>query len=143
MESSGSIKEIRGLVLELGRRLDAHMRECLGALNLTPSQATALWELGTPVTMRQLADAMTCEPSNVTFVIDRLEGQGLVERRPHPTDRRAKQLVLTPEGKDFRERLIHTLSADSPLSHLSAVEQERLREGLLRAVERSQQPIAP
>lgn len=143
MDTTGSFKEIRGLVLELGRLLEAHMRGSLSVLDLTPSQATALWELGTPLTMRQLADAMTCEPSNVTFVIDRLEKQGLVERRPHPTDRRAKQLVLTAEGEDFRERLIRTLSAASPLSHLSKREQESLRDGLLRAVERAERPVAP
>jgi DNA-binding MarR family transcriptional regulator len=49
--------------------------------------------------MGEVADAMCCDPSNVTTMIDRLQGRGLVERTPGSEDRRVKVLSLTPEGR--------------------------------------------
>ncbi|MFI8933674.1 MarR family winged helix-turn-helix transcriptional regulator [Streptomyces sp. NPDC053474] len=125
-----------GLVNALARRIETHVREHAIALGLTAPQAIALRELTGPLTLRELAQRMSCEPSNATFVSDRLEEQGLVERRPHPSDRRAKQLVLTPQGTALRERLMASLSKESPLSPLSDREQDTLRDLLTRAVVR-------
>ncbi|MET8989109.1 MarR family transcriptional regulator [Nonomuraea wenchangensis] len=77
---------------------------------------------------------MSCEPSNATFIVDKLEKQGLIERRAHPTDRRAKQLVLTPEGDALRERLLELLVQDSPLAGLTAEQQRTLQDLLERAI---------
>ncbi|QDQ14071.1 MarR family transcriptional regulator [Streptomyces spectabilis] len=123
-----------GLVNALARRIETHVREHATALGLTAPQAVALRELTEPMTLRELAQRMSCEPSNSTFVSDRLEEQGLVERRPHPSDRRAKQLVLTPKGTALRERLMASLSTESPLSPLSDQEQGTLQQLLMRAV---------
>lgn len=105
-------------------------------LGLTAPQATALRELTGPMTMSELAERMGCEPSNATFVIDKLEKQGLLERHPHATDRRAKQLVLTVEGVALRERLTELLVQDSPLAGLTPAEQRVLQGLLHRAVTR-------
>lgn len=129
-------QELRGLVYELSRRLDEHSRRCVTELGLTLSQANALRDLGTPLTTRELAERMCCEPSNVTFVIDKLEAAGLVERRNHPTDRRARHLVLTPDGVRMRERLLDQASRGSPLAHLSQAQRDDLREQLLLALNR-------
>lgn len=129
-------QELRSLVYELARRLDEHSRRCVTALGLTLSQANALRDLGTPLTTRELAERMCCEPSNVTFVIDKLEAAGLVERRTHPTDRRARHLVLTPGGVAMRERLLQQASRESPLAHLSQRRRDALREQLLLALNR-------
>jgi DNA-binding MarR family transcriptional regulator len=107
-----------------------HVRKRAAALGLTAAQATALREMTGPMTMRELAQRMTCEPSNATFVIDKLEKQGLAERRAHPTDRRARHLVLTTEGGALREQLLELLAQDSPLAGLSP-EQQRVLQGLL------------
>ncbi|MEW1634521.1 MarR family transcriptional regulator [Streptomyces sp. NPDC093801] len=127
-------RQLCGLVNGLAQRIGEHVRERAATLGLTASQATALREMSGPMTMRELAERMSCEPSNTTFVIDRLEKQGLVERHPHPTDRRAKQLVLTGEGTALRERLLALLHADSPLAGLAPQEQDLLRDLLERAV---------
>ena len=76
---------------------------------------------------------MSCEPSNATFVVDKLEKRGLVERRPHPQDRRAKQLVLTPDGTALRARLLELLTKDSPLGGLGKDELDALQGLLLRS----------
>jgi DNA-binding MarR family transcriptional regulator len=86
------------------------------------------------MTARELAERMSCEPSNATFVVDKLEKLALVERHPHPTDRRAKHLVLTPEGTALRERLLGLLSQDSPLAGLGAAQQRALQELLEKTV---------
>jgi len=49
--------------------------------------------------MRSLADEWRCDASTVTWIVDRLEARGLAERRPHPSDRRSRLVVLTPAGK--------------------------------------------
>ena len=57
----------------------------------------------------------------------------LVKRRPHPTDRRARQLVLTPKGSALRGKLLELLVEDSPLAGLSPQEQDALHDLLQRA----------
>ena len=86
------------------------------------------------MTMSELAERMGCEPSNATVVVDRLEGQGMLERHPHPSDRRAKQLVLTPAGTELRARLLELLSEESPLAGLTQEERGVLHDLLQRAV---------
>lgn len=66
----------------------------------------------------------------------KLEKQGLVERRAHPTDRRAKQIVLTAEGSSLRERVLELLAQDSPLAGLSPEQQRVLRDLLEQAIVR-------
>jgi DNA-binding MarR family transcriptional regulator len=129
-------RELCGLVTGLSRQIGDHVRERAVKLGLTAPQATALRELTGPMTMSELAERMGCEPSNATFVVDKLEKQGLLERHPHATDRRAKQLVLTAEGVALRARLIGLLVQDSPLAGLTPAEQDVLQGLLHRAVTR-------
>ncbi|MFD7786068.1 MarR family winged helix-turn-helix transcriptional regulator [Streptomyces nojiriensis] len=129
-------RQLCGLVNGLAQRISEHVRERAATLGLTASQATALREMSGPMTMRELAERMSCEPSNTTFVVDKLEKQSLIERHPHPTDRRAKQLVLTARGIALRERLLALLAVDSPLSGLAPEEQRVLRGLLERAATR-------
>jgi MarR family transcriptional regulator, organic hydroperoxide resistance regulator len=129
-------RELCGLVTGLSRQIGDHVRERAVKLGLTAPQATALREMTGPMTMSELAERMSCEPSNATFVVDKLEKLGLLERHPHATDRRAKQLVLTAEGVALRERLIELLVQDSPLAGLTPAEQGVLQGLLHRAVTR-------
>ncbi|MET8868838.1 MarR family transcriptional regulator [Nonomuraea sp. NPDC004580] len=127
-------RELCGLVNGLAQQIADHVRERATTLGLTAPQATALREMTGPMTMRELAERMSCEPSNATFIVDRLEKQGLIERRAHPTDRRAKHLVLTPEGHAQRERLLDLLIQDSPLAGLTPQQQRTLHELLEQAI---------
>ncbi|TYB94345.1 MarR family transcriptional regulator [Micromonospora sp. WP24] len=127
-------RQLCGLVKGLASQIEAHLRVRAATLGLTASQGTALRELTGPMTLRELAERMSCEPSNVTFVADRLEGHGYLERHPHPDDRRAKQLVLTPAGTELRERLLELLAEDSPLTPLDRGERDVLQQLLTRAL---------
>ncbi|WP_434098008.1 MarR family winged helix-turn-helix transcriptional regulator [Streptomyces sparsogenes] len=117
--------------------MDAHRRSRIAEFGLTPTQAKALEELGEPKTARELAGVLCCEPPNVTYVIDKMEKQGLVVRRPHPTDRRAKQLVLTEAGRELRLDLLRRMGKDSPLDHLTEEGRHELRAQLLKALDRA------
>ncbi|WP_033328632.1 MarR family winged helix-turn-helix transcriptional regulator [Streptomyces yerevanensis] len=130
-------RELCGLVNGLAQQIADHVRERAVTLGLTAAQATALRELTGPMTMRELAERMSCEPSNATFVVDKLEKQGLVERHAHPTDRRAKLLILNAEGTALRERLLELLAQDSPLAGLTPQQQRVLQDLLEQAIIRS------
>ena len=53
-----------------------------------------------PQIMSSLSEQLGVTPRNVTALVDALEEEGLVERRPHPTDRRATIIELTPRGAE-------------------------------------------
>ncbi|MFC7934392.1 MarR family winged helix-turn-helix transcriptional regulator [Streptomyces cinereoruber] len=130
-----SDSEVCSLVNALAQAIDRHTRQVADRFGLTPAQAVALRELPEPRTLRELAQRMHCEASNATFVADRLEAMDLLERRPHPTDRRAKLLHLTPEGAKLRKDVVRQLGVDSPIGRLTRDEQDTLRELLARATD--------
>lgn len=64
----------------------------------------------------------------------------LVERRPHPTDRRARHLVLTAEGTGVRARLLELLAEGSPLAGLGPEGRRALQELLEKKAGRPTEP---
>src|SRR3954453_21073168 len=56
------------------------------------------------VSQRDLAEALGLDPSQVVALVDELATAGLVERRPSPTDRRAKLVAATAQGVRVRRR---------------------------------------
>ncbi|MEU7578520.1 MarR family transcriptional regulator [Streptomyces sp. NPDC041068] len=103
--------------------------------NLTASQGKTLTVLRRgPAAMRVLAETLSCDASNMTGIIDRLEKRGLVRREPSPGDRRVKNVVLTPEGEHAIDTIranMHTTLAG--LASLSEADQETLYALLERA----------
>ncbi len=79
--------------------------------DLTPSQGMALRSLDPeqPLAMSTLADALACDASNVTGIVDKLESRGLIARRGADHDRRIKMLCVTQAGRALRDRLIGRL----------------------------------
>jgi DNA-binding MarR family transcriptional regulator len=55
------------------------------------------------ITSRQLCAALDILPPNLVGMIKSLDKRGLIERRPHPTDRRAQGLHLSPTGKKLQK----------------------------------------
>lgn len=81
--------------------------ESLLRRGLTPNDARALWSLdvkdGRPI--GELARDWGCDPSNATFIVDRLEKAGLAERRASTADRRVKLVLLTQAGAVTKSEL--------------------------------------
>jgi DNA-binding MarR family transcriptional regulator len=106
-------------------------------LGLSFQQAMALMRLepGAPLPMSQLAQALQCDNSNVTGIVDRLEAAGLAERRPAERDRRVKAVALTERGESVRAVVQQRAGQPPPeLAALSAADAEALRDILRRAV---------
>jgi DNA-binding MarR family transcriptional regulator len=80
-------------------------REVVDAVGLSFGRVRALRRLlGGPLSMGELASALTIDAPNATTVVDDLEELGLVRRQPHPTDRRAKLVALTRKGQNIARR---------------------------------------
>ncbi len=86
-------------------------------------------------TQRELADFLRLDPSQVVTLIDDLERQGLVERRPDERDRRSKVVVATSAGRRVcaAARAAVLDAEEHPFAVLSPEEREQLAD-LLRRV---------
>ena len=107
-------------------------------LSLSPAQCHLLHliEPDRPLPMKRLAQALACDASNVTGLVDRLESRGLVRRQPSEEDRRVKVLVLTTTGTRVRAVLLRRLTSAPPaLDRLSAAERRALVRLLARLLE--------
>jgi len=102
--------------------------ESLQRRGLTPNDSRILNSLdsvGRPI--GELARQFNSDPSNTTWVVDRLEQAGYVERRPSPTDRRVKLVALTPLGLETQTALLAEFRVPPPgLAALSPDELETL-----------------
>jgi DNA-binding MarR family transcriptional regulator len=112
------------LVLDNQRR-----RQVSEAVGLSFSRTRAVRRVAEkPMSMGELAAALEIDRPNATVLVDDLETQGLVRRRPHPTDRRAKMVEATRKGKSLARRANEILSTAPPaLSALNADDLEALR----------------
>jgi DNA-binding MarR family transcriptional regulator len=112
-----------------------HRQKVLSSEGLTPNDIRALMALDPSEgrTMSDLADAWSCDASNATFIVDRVEERGLAERRTIPTDRRLKLVVLTERGAELRGRVLERFFEPPPeLLQLSRADLEALREAAAR-----------
>ena len=112
------------LVLDHNRR-----REVSEALGMSFSRTRALRRLAHhSLSMGELAAALDIDRPNATVLVDDLEAQGLVRRRPHPTDRRAKLVEATRKGKALARRAEAILGTPPPaLADMDAADLEALR----------------
>ncbi len=72
-------------------------RACDG-LNYARLRLLQALHCGGPAIMRDLGAQLGATPRNMTAIVDAMEEAGLVIRRPHPTDRRATLIELSPAG---------------------------------------------
>jgi DNA-binding MarR family transcriptional regulator len=108
------------LVLDHQRR-----REVSEAVGLTFPRARAVRRVAEePMSMGDLAASLEIDRPNATVLVDDLEAQGLVRRRPHPTDRRTRMVEATRKGKTLARRANEILS--TPPAGLSALRTEDL-----------------
>ena len=130
--------EAWALIFELLHLSKKRFMAIASEFELSPPQVMALRQLDPdePKPMSELAAALRCDNSNVTGIVDRLEAQGLVERRPAEHDRRVKSLVITERGTDVRDTVEQRMSVPPPpLAGLSDDDAAALRDILQRALD--------
>ena len=117
-------------------KLAVHFFERSAEFDLSPQLAKAFQALREPLSMGELAEHLYCDASNVTGIVDKLEGRGLVERKPDPNDRQAKRLVLTPQGQTLwqahHDRVFDEAAADLPCFPALSGEDRRVLLDLLQ-----------
>lgn len=135
VETRSAAAEAWALMLDLLGSHRATFAAAAAEHGLTPQQAWALRRLDPeqPMPMSDLAGILGCDASNVTGIVDRLEARGLLERRPHPGDRRVKNVAVTGTGETVRAELLLAMHTPPPeLAALPPAAQRRLRD-VLRA----------
>lgn len=90
----------------------------------------------------ELARRMLVSSGNITALLDRMEEEGLVERRASPNDRRSQQVLVTRRGAKLFDSMVrdHARWVNRALGDISSREKERLIDLLIavrRAVETS------
>ena len=126
------------LLLEFFFAQRADLSPLVAEFQLSSAQCHVLrsMEPGKPIPMRQLAETLACDASNVTGLVDRLESRGLVRRRASAEDRRVKVLDLTPTGSRLRTLLLDRMTTPpATLRRLSVRDQRALVRILTRLLE--------
>jgi DNA-binding MarR family transcriptional regulator len=131
------------LFFRLWRVSHTRMAQALETLGLTPALFHLLNVLGARkgVIQQELGAETGIDPSTMVSLIDQLEAAGLAKRRPRPSDRRAREVALTPKGRRVLEqaRRLATDVEDEVLGGLSASERRQMLT-LLRQALRSAPP---
>jgi DNA-binding MarR family transcriptional regulator len=120
----------------LGFTVSRRFHDVLAPLELEPSHFAVLRAVGfnEGASQHALAERLRISPSHMVAIVDELERRELLERRPHPGDRRVRSLRLTSAGekllgqafelaKKFEERLSKPLSAKERSQLLGLLDQ--------------------
>lgn len=140
--SSGA-EELWAAVVSALSTWEQRMNEASEAAGLSPVSAWALVQLDpkAPISQKELAARLRCNPSTVVDPTDRLEEAGLIVRRAKPSDRRINVLVVTTRGAAARRRLIQRLfRPPEPFRRMSAADQDRFRAVLEAAIRPGRRP---
>jgi DNA-binding MarR family transcriptional regulator len=130
------------LVSRMGVYASKRFAERLSTIGLTPRMWGALnvLEFEQAVTQHQLGQSIGMDPSSMVTAIDELESRGWVERRRHPSDRRAHALHITAQGRRTlaKGRKLAAEAQEELLAPLSDPERQQLHDLLLRLAEAAQ-----
>jgi DNA-binding MarR family transcriptional regulator len=100
--ASGAAPPGLAALLHTAGAAQAHVEARLEAIGLSLAKLMALRtlaEAGEALPLGQLAGRLACVKSNITQLVDRLEADGWVARKPDPHDRRSRLAVLTAAGR--------------------------------------------
>ena len=144
------------LLKEVSRRyvLRFEQRAQEMSLTLPTCKVLAYLERNEGISQSKLADLTSIEPMAMVRILDHMEIEGLVERRPDPADRRARRLYLTPKSKPALDEIwrLAALTRSEAFAGISQAERnvfldvlERLEGSLSRlqdpAVETAPTPV--
>ena len=94
------------LFFRLWRATHTRTAELLGSVGLTPALFALLNVIGARegAIQQELGSALGIDRSTMVSLIDQLESAGLAKRRPSATDRRAREIAITPKGRRLLQR---------------------------------------
>jgi MarR family transcriptional regulator, transcriptional regulator for hemolysin len=129
-------REILFQLIDAARAMRTYVDQCARRHGMTRAQWGVLVRLERQEGMMQaeMAEVLEIQPISLARLIDRLCDAKLVERRPHPSDRRANRLYLTSKGRVTLARLVplgREIAADV-LATFGETETSELLDKLLR-----------
>lgn len=87
------------------------------------------------ITARQLCAALGVLPPNMVGMVNRFEARGLIERRLHPSDRRAQGLHLTQAGHDLMKKAERTAEQlEKDVAHKLTPQEQQTLMGMLQKI---------
>jgi MarR family transcriptional regulator, transcriptional regulator for hemolysin len=127
------------LFFRLWRATHTRAADALETVGLTPALFALLNVIGARegAIQQELGSAMGIDRSTMVALIDQLESAGLAKRRPSATDRRARQIEITPKGRRLLQRARRMVAQveDEVLAGLTAEERRELEALLRRALD--------
>jgi MarR family transcriptional regulator, lower aerobic nicotinate degradation pathway regulator len=129
--TESEVAEFAGqLFFRLWRATHTQTTAALQSIGLTPALFAVLNFLraNEGAIQQQIGSAMGIDPSTMVSLVDQLERAGLAKRRPHPEDRRAREVLITPKGRRAlkRGRELAEEVEDDVLQGLSPTERRQL-----------------
>jgi DNA-binding MarR family transcriptional regulator len=94
-------------LLEISELFQRDMAREFDGTSLSTARTRVLWDLAHsgPSTQQALATRLEVSARNITGLVDALETAGYVARAPHPTDRRAVLVTLTPSATELMREM--------------------------------------
>ena len=133
------------VISDLHRLITTAMDKELKTLDLTRSQLRIILHLSRQDGLTQVRIAEDLEMGKVAVggLLDRLQGKGLVQRKPHPTDRRATHVFLTPSAEALYKPIVESgrYVMDKMLAGISTQKQTELIDLLLTVKQNTQNII--
>lgn len=127
-------------LLQIGELFQRDLTNHFAGTPLSTARIRVLWELVHlgPSTQQSLALRLGVSPRNVTTLVDALETAGYVRRTPHPTDRRATIVELTPDATAFMTRMQrdHAELSATLLEAVDPADRAALERGIAAIAER-------
>ena len=127
------------LLFRLWRATHTRTADVLGSVGLTPALLAVLNVIRARegAIQQELGEALGIDRSTMVSLIDQLESAGLAKRRPSATDRRAREIGITPKGSRLLQRARELIAQveDEVLAGLTAAERRQLLALLRRALD--------
>lgn len=124
---------------QLAKAFTRSLQARAAALGFSPGQLPVLIELWAEdgLTQKQLLDRIGIEQATMANTLARMQRDGLIERRPHPSDRRAQLVFLTPKARELEEQAVQTAreSDDALFKGFRRFERELLMEYIRMIIE--------
>ena len=95
------VEELSHQLLEFYDKINSWEHSVVKGSGLSPAQMHTIEVIGhqQDMRMKELAERLGITTGTLTVAVDKLEKKGLVERKPHHSDRRSWLVVLTPKGQ--------------------------------------------
>lgn len=139
-KSATDLEELSHLIIGFYEKISSWEHAVVRGTSLSPAQMHAIEVIGQEksLRMKELAEHLGVTTGSLTVMVDRLEQNGFLERKPHESDRRSFLVTLTDKGrKHFKKHhQYHLKLTGDVLAALEPAEQQRFGEALALIVKR-------